>query len=96
MAIDKNVAAKRGEDSELLYHFRTHIWRQIAQFTGSQNVSSDTSLHGTRAGMYVQQAVVFPPISPRHRRTSDPARVLRLRTLLEGSKLMQDVSCFTQ
>jgi hypothetical protein len=55
---------EEGKDSELLYHFRTQVWCQITQTTCGQNGTSDSDLHAAGADIFVQQAAIFPPVSP--------------------------------
>jgi hypothetical protein len=60
----RGVEEEEQKDSDLLYHFRTCVWRQIAQTTCGQNGMSDSDTHANVADIFIKHAVVFPPVSP--------------------------------
>jgi hypothetical protein len=56
-------AAEGGQDANLLHHFRTHIWRQLAQI--EHESMAQACLQGRNSGVEVLEhaARFFPPVS---------------------------------
>ncbi len=56
-------AADGGQDSNLLHHFRNHIWRQLAQVEHEGTARGST--HGAKSGVVILEhaARFFPPVS---------------------------------
>lgn len=59
-------AAEGGQDSNLLQHFRDHIWRQLAQIEYGSTAQSSRHALNLGAEVLEDAARFFPPVSFRH------------------------------
>ena len=57
-----NVAAAGGQDSALLDHFRTRVWRQMMQIESSHSTSSADPLSYPGEDVFEQEAEYFGPL----------------------------------
>jgi hypothetical protein len=78
-------AAEGGRDSNLLHHFRSHIWRQLAQV--ESECMAQASAHATSSGVEVLEhaARFFPPVCSHFQvLVGDDLRPFLMRCIVAG------------
>lgn len=57
-----SIAAAGGQDSGLLDHFRTRVWKQMVQIDSDRPISSVSQITHPGADVFEQEAAFFPPL----------------------------------